>query len=225
MEFLEIVTIDGPVGVGKSAVSRSLAAALNYDSMDTGAMYRAFTLAAMRNNAKTPDEITALVANTNIQLIEENNKLKVFLNDEDVTEEIRDPEVSKNTSYVSDVLAVRNKLASLQRELGKRGKYVCEGRDQGTVVFPDALWKIYLDADIETRVQRRDLQLQKSGKNVEYKKLEDEVKERDYRDRIRPFGALKIAEGSIIFDTSDFNQQEVIEILHTIITKGNNNIK
>lgn len=223
MEFLDVVTIDGPVGVGKSSVSRSLAERLNYSPMDTGAMYRAFTLAAMQKGCKTKEDIAELVPFTTIELIEKENSLQVMLNGEDVTEKIRDPQISKNTSNVSDVVEVRNFLSNLQREKGKKGRYVCEGRDQGTVVFPNALWKIYLDANLETRVARRAEQLKKSDKFINKDELLEQTKVRDYRDRIRPIGALKVADDSILFDTTDFSENEVIELLYNIISIGNEN--
>lgn len=223
MKKIDVVAIDGPVGVGKSGVSRLLAEKLGYKAMDTGAMYRAITLAALRQGSMKKEEIEKMIKTIDVKLNETKHGLKVMLDGEDVSQAIREPEVSKATSHISDIIAVRKKLSELQREIGKAGRYVCEGRDQGTVVFADAKWKIYLDADVKTRVSRRVAQLEKAGKSVKQDEQEAQLKERDYRDRVREFGALKIAEDSIIFDTTDFSLDDVVNILFTIISRGNKN--
>lgn len=221
MDLLEIITIDGPVGVGKSSVSRDIAKYLGYTPMDTGAMYRAVTLAAMEKKIDTPEGLSNLSKSINITLEETGEGLRVYINNRDVTEAIREPLISKKTSNVSDVVGVRERLVEMQRNMGKKGRYVCEGRDQGTVVFPEAKWKIYLDADIKTRVERRALQLEKDGKKVELDKLQEQVIERDFRDKTRSVGALKIPADAIIFDTTNFNKKEVVEILVTLVEYGN----
>jgi len=214
-----IITLDGPVGVGKSAVARQIAQRLGWRHVDTGAMYRAVTLAAMRRNLDLcdADALTNLTKECEIRLVYNGDVLTVFLNGEDVTVAIRDPEVSKNTSPVSETAGVREHLVSLQRDLGLQGPSVMEGRDIGTVVFPDAFWKFYLDASLDERAQRRVHQLHAAGKNVDFNETREAIKKRDDRDRSRSWGPLRIAADSIVIDTTYLIEEQVIELILTFL--------
>lgn len=214
-----VITLDGPVGVGKSAVARQVAQRLGWRHVDTGAMYRAVTLAAMRRNLDLSDAsaLTNLTKESEIRLVYSGDVLTVFLDGEDVTTAIRDPEVSKNTSPVSETAGVRERLVSLQRDLGMQGPSVMEGRDIGTVVFPDAFWKFYLDASLEERTRRRVHQLQAAGKNVDFDETREAIKKRDERDRSRSWGPLRIAADSIVIDTTCLAEEEVIRLILTFL--------
>ena len=214
-----IIAIDGPVGVGKSSVASTLAARLGYIYIDTGAMYRAVTLKAMKQqlNLDDTETIGKLAQDTHLHFERQDGLLRIFCDQEDVSEAIRAPEVSKNTSSVADNVVVRERLVALQQEMGKDGGVVMEGRDITTVVFPDAEIKLYLDADPKIRAQRRFEELQAKGKEVTFKETYKDLQARDKRDRERPAGALKVADGAITFDTSNMNQKEVIDALEDII--------
>ncbi len=219
MSLFEVITLDGPVGVGKSTIARDLAKRLGYRHVDTGATYRAVTLAAMRqkidlNNAGM---LTEIASRCDIRLIYENDNLKVLLNGEDVSDAIRDPEVSKNTSPVADVPGVRQQLVLLQRSLGVAQPSVLEGRDISTVVFPDAYWKFYLDASLDERTRRRVLQLRAAGKPADFGATRRAVRSRDTLDRSRPFGPLRIAPDAIVIDTTTLSREEVLELLLAFI--------
>lgn len=222
--FYNIVTIDGPVGVGKSAVAGNLAKRLGWRHIDTGAMYRAVTLAAMRRNIDLNDAeaLTAIARTCNINLVYNGNNLIVYLDGEDVTEPIRDPEVSRNTSPVSETAGVREEMVALQRQLGMQGLSIMEGRDIGTVVFPDAFWKFYLDARLDERTHRRVLQLQSAGKFADYNETREAICQRDERDRSRSYGPLRVAPDAIIIDTTCLTEEEVIRLILTFVRTGNN---
>ncbi|KAB2833074.1 MAG: (d)CMP kinase, partial [Candidatus Dadabacteria bacterium] len=161
-----IITIDGPSGVGKSTVSKSVARKLGFTYLDTGAMYRAVALQVKRESVDPGDEkrLKSLLDNTEIRLVRnDNGELVILLNNEDVTGLIRTPEVSRLSSDVATKRAVRVKLVELQQEIGKSGNIVAEGRDMGTYVFPDAAFKFYLDASLGERARRRWKQFEESG--------------------------------------------------------------
>lgn len=214
-----IVAIDGPVGVGKSSVASSLAKRLGFLYIDTGAMYRAVTLKALRNQLDLNDRasVAALAQKTEIYLERSENGLRVYCDGEEVTEAIRTPEVSAATSPVADNPQVRDRLVALQQEMGKEGGVVMEGRDITTVVFPDAEIPIYLDADPNVRAERRYRELISKGKDVTREETLADLLERDRRDRERPVGALTIAERAQIVDTSHLTQEQVIEALYGIV--------
>ncbi len=214
-----IVAIDGPVGVGKSAVAKGLALRLGFIYIDTGAMYRAVTLKAMKEgiDLENQAQTATLAQRTHLQFVRQNDSLIILCNGEDVSEAIRAPEVSVNTSPIADNPAVRERLVALQQEMGQHGGVVMEGRDIGTVVFPHAEIKIYLDAKPEIRAQRRYDQLISQGKNVTLESTHKELLQRDQRDKERPVGALKIADGAIVVDSSYLSEQEVIDKLYQIV--------
>jgi len=203
-----VIAIDGPAGSGKSSVAKEVAKILGYLYLDTGAMYRALTLKAMQKgiNLKSPLALTRLANNTRIVLKGE----RVLVDNDDLTDKIRSPEVSLNTHFVSIVPGVRNRMKILQREMGKRGRVVAEGRDIGTVIFPDAEKKFYLDASPERRAERRYRELKEKGYKVTFKKVLKETLLRDERDRKRDIAPLRKAEDAIYIDTTDMSIQEVV---------------
>ena len=222
MTIFNVITLDGPVGVGKSSVAAELAARLGYRHVDTGAMYRCVTLAAMREGTPLSDEqaLSDLAACCDIRLIYNMDSLTVLLNGEDVSAAIRDPEVSRNTSAVADAIGVRKRLVSLQRDLGLQGPSILEGRDIGTIVFPDAFWKFYLDAALEERTRRRVLQLEAAGKKVDFQDTMEAIRIRDQRDRARPWGPLAVAPDAIVIDTTSLSQNQVVNTILTFIRSG-----
>ncbi len=215
-----IVALDGPVGVGKSTVARKLARRLGYLYIDTGAMYRSVALDAMRQGLDLEDfdAVGRRVQELDIRLVPGEQGTHVYCNGEDVTEAIRTPEVSRATSPVADNPAVRTRLVSLQQAMGRAGGVVMEGRDIGTVVFPAAEAKFYLDARPQIRAQRRAAQMAAAGKTVPRETILSDLLERDRRDRSRPVGALRVADGAEVLDTSEMEEDEVVDALLARVT-------
>jgi cytidylate kinase len=207
-----VIAIDGPAGSGKSTVSKIIAKRLGLLYIDTGAMYRALTLKAMNAGADLEDAqgLTELARSTKIEL-KDGPKLRVFLDGKDVSEAIRTVEVTDKIKHVARVPGVRHEMVSLQREIGRRANSVLEGRDIGTVVFPDAEYKFYLDADVEDRARRRREDFMAAGKNIELDVLIKDVKERDASDINRPVGPLKKAPDAIVIDTTGLSVDGVVE--------------
>lgn len=210
-----IVTIDGPAGAGKSSVSRVLASRLGFQFLDTGAMYRAVTWAAMQQGISLDDDdaLDDLAARIQIAFGEG----EVLVDGQIATEQIRDPEVTRNVSAIADNAQVRKHLVRLQREYAKYGNYVCEGRDQGTVAFPNAFCKFFLTASPEQRARRRADQMKASGRKVDELQLLDQQNERDQRDCNRPVGRLLQADDAIVVNTDDMTFDEVVGHLEAIV--------
>jgi cytidylate kinase len=209
-----IITIDGPSGVGKSTVSKSVARKLGFTYLDTGAMYRAVALQVKRESVDPGDEkrLKSLLDNTEIRLVRNNNgELVILLNNEDVTALIRTPEVSKLSSDVATKRAVRVKLVELQQEIGKTGNIVAEGRDMGTYVFPDAAFKFYLDASLDERARRRWKQLEESGGGGDIESVKNEIIKRDAQDMQRSESPLHPAVNAVIIDTTNLRSDEVTD--------------
>lgn len=209
-----IITIDGPSGVGKSTVSKSVARKLGFTYLDTGAMYRAVALQVKRESVDPGDEkrLKSLLDNTEIRLVRNNNgELVILLNNEDVTGLIRTPEVSKLSSDVATKRAVRVKLVELQQEIGKTGNIVAEGRDMGTYVFPDAAFKFYLDASLDERARRRWKQLEESGGGGDIESVKNEIIKRDAQDMERSESPLHPAVNAVIIDTTNLTSDEVTD--------------
>lgn len=209
-----VIAIDGPAGSGKSTVAKFVAKQLGYKYIDTGAMYRAVTLKALKNEIDVKDELklAKLVHDTDIEL-KYNGSLKVFLDGKEVTEEVRLPEVSKNSSDIADSISVRKRLVELQQKMGKEGGIVMDGRDIGSVVFPDAEFKFYLDASVDERANRRYKELINKGIKQDIESVKKDIDERDKRDKARPVGALKLVKDAIKMDTTNMSIDEVVKFI------------
>jgi cytidylate kinase len=214
-----VIAIDGPAGSGKSTVSKKIAGRLGLLYIDTGAMYRALTLKAMRVKADLQDEaaLTSLAHSTRIGLEDSGGELKVFLDGEDVTGLIRTPELTNNVKYIARVPGVRGEMVRLQRAIGDRSGAVLEGRDIGTVVFPDAAYKFYLDADVAERARRRHRELLEKNQKISLEDIKKDVVLRDESDMNRSVGALKKAPDAISIDTTSLSIDEVVEKLVSYI--------
>ena len=200
-----VITLDGPAGAGKSTVAKCLAGKLGITYLDTGAMYRALTLKALRLKMDLTDEeaLTTLARNTKITFKESSDgTLNITLDGEDVSVAIRTTEVTNNTFYAARTPGVRTLMVAWQRAIGQSRSIVTDGRDQGTVVFKDARYKFYVDCDVEERVQRRYKELIAAGKTVDLDVLRGEMKERDQKDFTRAVGPLKKAPDAITVDST-----------------------
>jgi cytidylate kinase len=208
-----VIAIDGPAGAGKSTVAKELAKRLGYTYMDTGAMYRAFAWRVMEEAADLNDEekLRRILKETRIELAEQDGHLRVFLDGLDVTDKIRTPELSQMASKVSSLKMVRERMVELQRAIGDEGGVVAEGRDIGTVVFPQAEVKIYLDASSQERARRRFDELKRQGKQVTLEETLQEMDERDQRDKERAVAPLRKAEGATVIDSTYFGVDWVVE--------------
>jgi cytidylate kinase len=209
-----IITIDGPAGTGKSSVAHAVAQKLGFDFLDTGAMYRAVALAALRRKSHLENsrELTFVARATKIVFDFSQNPPSVELNGENVTRFLRGGEVTRAASFVAQVPEIRQLLVRQQQEIGKsRPNLVTEGRDQGTVVFPDAEFKFYLDADPAERARRRAVQLRARGEVVDLRELQREIVERDTRDSRRRVGPLSRPVHAIAIDTTNLTEQQVID--------------
>lgn len=207
------VAIDGPGGAGKSTISKRAAKELGFLYVDTGALYRAVGLNAMRTGADLNDteSIEKSLDGISVDLKYENGEQAVLLNGENVSSLIRTPEASMAASAVSAVPAVRKFLFSLQQNIAAKNNCIMDGRDIGTVVLPNAQVKIFLTASPEERAMRRYKELVEKGENVEYENVLAELKQRDYNDSHRALAPLKPAEDSVLVDTTGLNLEESVE--------------
>jgi cytidylate kinase len=221
---LVVVAIDGPAGAGKSTIARRLASRLGFTYIDSGAMYRAVALWAIRQNADTADmhRMEQLALAADIELQPEGSR--VLLNGEDVTAAIRSVEVGKQASVVAAIPSVRRALVEMQRALGARTSVIMEGRDIGTVVFPNADVKIFLDADPQERVSRRLRDFQDRGDDVPAEAIAAQIRERDQRDRTRPEAPLTQAPDAIYIDSTGLSldrvEEEILKVVRARITNG-----
>lgn len=217
-----IVAIDGPAGSGKGTIAKEISKRAGLLNVDTGAMFRCVALEMIRNGVSLEEtsKVQEILDTIKIELKVQNESLAVFLNGEDVSKQIRTEEVSKYTSPVSAIGIVREKLLKLQREYALSNDIVMEGRDIGTVVFPDADVKIYLDATPEERARRRVKQNDEKGISSEYEKVLEEIKIRDKRDMTREIAPLKKAVDAIYIDSTDLNTEEVIEKILKIVNSA-----
>lgn len=211
-----IITIDGPAASGKSTVARLLARKLNASFLDTGAMYRAVTLAAMQAGIDLNDEkkLLDITQTCEFQFSIKAGKMTVRIDEADVTEQIRNPEVTANARYIAAALRVRDQLVRMQRQFAAgRQKIVTEGRDQGTVAFDDADIKFYLSADLAERARRRQAELQAKGIDGDLQQLQEAIEKRDESDESRAVGPLRPAEDAIVVDTTNMSIEQVVEKL------------
>jgi CMP/dCMP kinase len=208
-----VVTIDGPSAAGKSTVAREVAARLGFLYVDTGALYRAFALKLQRvgGSAEHTAELERMLEGTDLDLSGSPDQPHVWLDGEDVSGLIRTPEVSELSSRLAAIPAVRRRLVRLQRALRERGPLVGEGRDLGTVVFPDAEVKIYLDADAATRAERRARELAQRGLPVAVEQVREEMERRDQRDRTRADSPLRPAGGAKVIESSGKDVEAVVQ--------------
>lgn len=211
-----IVTIDGPSGAGKSTISRMMAARLHFTYLDTGAMYRAVGLAVERHSIDLADSaaLKGCLDAIRLELLPNaHDDVRVFLNGEDVSAAIRTPAMAMVASRVSANPLVREKLTELQRAIGQHGGIVAEGRDMGTVVFPAAPYKFYLDASPAERARRRCEQLRQKGQEADYQEILDQIIKRDYDDSKRALAPLKPAADAVIIDSSAMDPEAVVAFM------------
>ena len=203
------IAIDGPAASGKSTVAKEVAKALNYIYIDSGAMYRALTLKALRLNIDVKDE-ASLVEMTKVSKITLDG-VHIYLDDEDVSEAIRSIDVTNNVSAVSSYEGVREEMVNLQKEYGKKGGIVMDGRDIGTTVFPNAELKIFQIASVEERANRRYKENMRKGIACDLNTLKEEIKVRDFKDSTRSVSPLRKASDAIELDTSNLGPNEVVD--------------
>ncbi len=214
-----VVAIDGPAGSGKSTTAKLVAARLGYRYLDTGAMYRALTWFAMKHGVAPSDgeKLRVLAESVSIDFETHEDVNLVFINGEDVTKEIRGVEVTAKVSEVSAHPGVRRAMVKKQKELGKEGAIVAEGRDTTTVVFPDADAKIYLDASVRTRAERRLIDLVKMGVSTTLEELIADIERRDKYDTTRTHSPLKRARDAIVIDTTNVTIEEQVERVMSVL--------
>jgi len=210
-----VIAIDGPAASGKTTTARLVAARLGYLHIDTGAMYRAVTAKVLKLNIAVGDvrRIAQLVNETRVEMRDANGSLRVLIDGEDVTQEIRSAEVTRNVSAISSIGEVRSAMVRKQRRLAAGGGVVLEGRDIGTVVFPGADLKIFMVAGIESRARRRQQELREKGIIVSLDKLKKEIGERDRLDSTRAQSPLKKASDAIELDTSNMTVEEQVDFV------------
>jgi len=210
-----IIAIDGPAGAGKSTVARIVAERLGYIYIDTGAMYRAVALAVLRSGISISEhaKITALAKALDLRFEKVDNEQRLFSDGEDVTEAIRTPEATRLSSPVSAIRGVRNRLVELQRKMGECGGIVMEGRDIGTVVFPNAEIKVFLTASAEERARRRTEELRQKGIEADMSRIAADIAERDLRDSSRVHAPLKQAPDAVLIETDNMTAEQVADAI------------
>jgi len=215
----QVITIDGPAGAGKSTVGKELSKRLSYIYLDTGALYRAIAYQLRRNNITEDDkdQIKDLCLKININLKNQEGYMRVFVNDEDITDKIRTEDLGLLASKISALPVVRETLFHVQRTAGKNGGIIAEGRDMGTVIFPDADIKFFLDASVKERVRRRYQELTMHGYFVDYQEVERDLIRRDKQDRERKVAPLIPSENAVIIDSTTMTADDVVEKMISII--------
>jgi cytidylate kinase len=218
-----IITIDGPAGSGKSTAARKLAARLGIPYLDTGAMYRVVTLAALDNGVDLSDEeaLTELASSADFELNCGPTHVRVKLRGRDVTEEVRSMHVNDHTRFIAGSPGVRVALIEKQRAIGRQlGSMVTEGRDQGTAAFPDAQFKFFMDAAIEKRAERRYHELLVDGEDASYEQVLENLRRRDETDQQREIAPLRVPQDAITIDTTNLSIPQVVEVLLDFLRRG-----
>ncbi|MDO9749178.1 (d)CMP kinase [Glaesserella parasuis] len=208
-----VITVDGPSGAGKGTLCHALAEKLGFDFLDSGAIYRILSLAAVKQGIAFENEtaLAQLGRNLNVKFVPENNEIQVILDGENVGDQIRTAQAGQNASKIAVYPQVREALLQRQRDFRSPKGLIADGRDMGTVVFPEAEIKFFLDASAEERTKRRVKQLQEKGFNANFDEILAEIKERDFRDRNRPVAPLVPAKDAMILDSTHLSIEEVIQ--------------
>ncbi|MCT8720469.1 (d)CMP kinase [Glaesserella parasuis] len=208
-----VITVDGPSGAGKGTLCHALAEKLGFDFLDSGAIYRILALAAVKQGITFENEtaLAQLGRNLNVKFVPENNEIQVILDGENVGDQIRTTQAGQNASKIAVYPQVREALLQRQRDFRSPKGLIADGRDMGTVVFPEAEIKFFLDASAEERTKRRVKQLQEKGFNANFDEILAEIKERDFRDRNRPVAPLVPAKDAMILDSTHLSIEEVIQ--------------
>ena len=219
MMQIPVIAIDGPSGVGKSTIACRLAKVLDYHILISGVLYRTLGMQLHKKDIALDNasEIDALVANTNIRFVSDGNKFKTYLNDNLIEDDVYGEDYAKVASSAGESVALRRALLPMQRKFRTSPGLVADGRDMGTVVFPDALLKVFLQADIEERVRRRQRQLRQRGVYATLSRLYKELLQRDQRDSERPIAQLKIADNAVVLDTTQLSIEEVVNELMKVV--------
>jgi len=214
-----IVAIDGPVGSGKTTTARKVAELLGFMYVDTGAMYRAVTLDVLNKGVDPSDEkgVEKVLSETEINISFTEEGQRTFLNNVDVSERIRDMDVTREVSAVSAMKCVRERMTDLQYRIGRNGGIVMEGRDIGTVVFPDAEFKIYLDASLEVRAKRRYDEIKGKHNDISLEDMKKEIRERDRANMERNLAPLRKASGAVVIDTTHMTLDEQVSAIISVV--------
>lgn len=216
------IAIDGPAGAGKSTVAKKIADKLGLLYLDTGSMYRAVTLKAiMLNSSFDEKSLVAVAEDIYIDVIYDKNKVKVFLDGEDVTEEIRLPRVTERVSIVASIPEVRENMLKRQQDIARRDGVIMDGRDIGTRVMKDADYKFFLTASIKERARRRLIDLKKQGYEMNLQDVIAEISKRDEMDKNRPVAPLKPAEDAVVIDSTDLTAEQVVDKIMGYINRTN----
>lgn len=205
------IALDGPSGSGKSTIAKKISSSLDILYLDTGAMYRATALKALKLGIDTFDEekVKSFISDINLKIKYVDGSQQTFLDDENVSDKIREPQVSMAASNISSLKCVRLKMVEMQREIAKHTSCVLDGRDIGSYVLPDADYKFFITASVDVRTERRFKELTQKGHNVDFEELRKEIIQRDYNDAHRDFAPLVQADDAILIDTSDMSIEEV----------------
>jgi CMP/dCMP kinase len=214
-----VITIDGPAGAGKSTVGKALSKRLAYSYLDTGALYRAVAYEMIKENISPnhQDELADICSRIKINLKNIENHMRVFLDNEDVTDKIRTEDIGLLASKASAIPLVRNTLFGVQREAGKRGRIVAEGRDMGTVIFPDADVKFFLDASVDERALRRCKELAMRKNCIDFQEIRRDLIQRDRQDREREIAPLIPSEDAVVIDSTNMTISNVVKEMISII--------